>query len=68
MARGLAAAIGLQQGEEVQWILIDRETLQMQRCISMKKTNSTKKKKRNRCQNVGLGLGFFSGIDIDNKI
>lgn len=28
----LAAAIGLEQGEEVQWTLTDRETLQLKRC------------------------------------
>lgn len=28
----LAAAIGLEDGEEVQWTLLDRDTLQVKRC------------------------------------
>ncbi len=28
----LAAAIGLEPGEQVQWTLLDRNTLQMKRC------------------------------------
>jgi len=47
----LAAAIGLEPGEEVHWVLIDKETLQMKRGNPAKKTQSisakqTKKKKK----------------------
>lgn len=41
----LAAAIGLEPGEEVHWMLIDKETLQMKRCNQEKKKQSTATKK-----------------------
>jgi len=47
----LAAAIGLEPGEEVQWTLLDRNTLQMKRCRSepietARTARRTKAKKR----------------------
>lgn len=47
----LAAAISLQQGEEIYWMLIDKETLQMKRRNTAKKlqkikTINTKNKKK----------------------
>ena len=45
----LAAAIGLEAGEEVQWSLTDRNTLSVQRLgPSIKPTDSQGEKKANR--------------------
>ncbi len=45
----LASAIGLEAGEKVQWTLLDRNTLQMERSgstlsLAIKKTPTSKKK------------------------
>jgi hypothetical protein len=50
----LAAAIGLEQGEEVQWVLIDKDTLEMKRCrqAKTKKPHLAIRAKKKKISNV----------------